>query len=57
MKKMVEFYESAENRCKHKTSEILRRGMMTPDSIETVMTSIGTMQEKREDIRNLLAWP
>ncbi len=46
MKKMADFYESAENRFKNKTSELLRRDSATPDIIETVMTSIGIMQER-----------
>lgn len=46
MKKIADFYESAENRLKNKTSELLRRDVTTPDIIETVMTSIGIMQER-----------
>lgn len=46
MKKMADFYESAENRFKHKTSEFLRRDSATPDIIDTVITSIGIMQER-----------
>lgn len=46
MKKMTEFYESAESRFKIKTSELLKRDSATPDIIETVMTSIGIMQER-----------
>lgn len=46
MKKMADFYESAENRFKHKTSEMLRRDVVSPDIIETVMTSISIMQER-----------
>ena len=46
MKKMAEFYESAESRFKFKTSELLRRDAETPDIIETVMTSVSIMQER-----------
>lgn len=46
MKKMADFYENAENRFKNRTSELLRRDSATPDIIETVMTSIGIMQER-----------
>ena len=46
MQKMADFYESAENRFKNKTSELLRLDSATPDIIETVMTSIGIMQER-----------
>ncbi len=46
MKKMTEFYENAESRFKIKTSELLKRDSATPDIIETVMTSIGIMQER-----------
>ena len=46
IKKVADFYESAENRFKDKTSEFLRRDPTTPDIIETVMTSIGIMQER-----------
>lgn len=46
IQKMADFYESAENRIKDKTSEFLRRDPSTPDIIETVMTSIGIMQER-----------
>jgi NTE family protein len=46
MKKMADFYESAESRFKHKTSEMLRRDVVSPDIIETVMTSISIMQER-----------
>lgn len=46
IRKMADFYESAESRVKHKTSELLNRNSSTPDIIETVMTSIGIMQER-----------
>ncbi|MCP4399808.1 MAG: patatin, partial [bacterium] len=46
IKKMADFYESAECRIKDKTSELLRLDSSTPDIIETVMTSIGIMQER-----------
>jgi NTE family protein len=46
MKKMTDFYESAENRFKNKTGEMFRRDSATPDIIETVMTSISIMQER-----------
>lgn len=46
IKKVTDFYDSAESRFKDKTSEFLRRDPATPDIIETVMTSIGIMQER-----------
>ena len=46
IKKMFDFYESAGNSFKYKTSEFLRRETATPDIIETVMTSIAIMQER-----------
>ncbi len=46
MKKMADFYESAESRLKFKTSELLKRDTATPDIIETVMTSVSIMQER-----------
>ncbi len=46
MKKMADFYENAENRFKNKTSEMFRRDSVTPDIIETVMTSVSIMQER-----------
>ena len=46
MKKMAEFYESAESRFKIKTGELLKRDVNTPDIVETVMTSISIMQER-----------
>jgi len=46
VKKMADYYESAESSFKHKTYELMRRESATPDIIETVMTSIGIMQER-----------
>lgn len=46
IKKMADFYESAGNKFIHKTSELLRRDSVTPDIIDTVMTSVGIMQER-----------
>jgi NTE family protein len=46
MKKMADFYENAENKLKNKTSGLLGRDATSPDIIETVMTSIGIMQER-----------
>ncbi len=45
-KKIADYYESVENSFKHKASEFLRHDSATPDIIETVMTSIGIMQER-----------
>ena len=45
-KKMADYYESIENSFKHKANELLRRELAAPDIIETVMTSIGIMQER-----------
>ena len=46
MKKIADFYESAENKLKFKTSELLKREVATPDIVETVMTSVSIMQER-----------
>jgi NTE family protein len=46
MRKMAEFYEGVENSFRDRTKEFLHRDVMTPDIIETVMTSIGIMQER-----------
>lgn len=46
MKKMADFYETAENSLRDKTNEFLNRESSSPDIIETVMTSIGIMQER-----------
>ena len=45
-KKIADYYESIENSFKYKASEFLRHDTATPDIIETVMTSIGIMQER-----------
>ncbi|NNK94786.1 MAG: hypothetical protein HKP41_10600, partial [Desulfobacterales bacterium] len=44
--KMTEFYEGVEKSLRYKTKEFLHRDSMTPDIIETVMTSISIMQER-----------
>ncbi len=46
VKKMTEFYEGVESSFRHKASEFLDRDLATPDITETVMTSIGIMQER-----------
>ena len=46
VKRMTDYYESIEKRLKLKTHEFLRRDPPAPDIIETVMTSIGIMQER-----------
>jgi NTE family protein len=46
LKKMTDFYGSAEINFKQKINELLRRESATPDIIETVMTAIGIMQER-----------
>jgi NTE family protein len=46
LKKMADFYGGAGNRFKNKTSELLHRDSATPDIVDTVMTSIGIMQER-----------
>lgn len=46
IKKMVEYYESAESSVRDKTSELLQREPTPPDIIEAVLTSIGIMQER-----------
>jgi NTE family protein len=43
---MADFYGGAGNRFKNKTSELLHRDSATPDIVDTVMTSIGIMQER-----------
>jgi NTE family protein len=45
-KRMADYYESIENNLKQKANEFLRRDSVTPDIIETVMTSISIMQER-----------
>lgn len=44
--KMADFYEGVEKSLKYKTKEFLHGDSVTPDIIETVMTSIGIMQER-----------
>ena len=47
MRKMAEFYEGVETSLRYKTSELFHRdAVVTPDIIETVMTSISVMQER-----------
>jgi len=46
LKKMVDYYEHAENSFTSKISVLLNRESGTPDIIETVMTSINIMQER-----------
>jgi len=46
VKKMSGFYENFENSVRQKTSHLLHRDITTPDIIETVMTSVGIMQER-----------
>lgn len=46
VKKMADYYESVEKKLKYKTTELLHRELPTPDIIETVITSIGIMQER-----------
>ena len=46
VKKMTDYYENAGNSFRHKTYELLRRESASPDIVETVMTSIGIMQER-----------
>jgi len=47
VKKMADYYENIENSLRDKTSVFRRREAVTPpDIIETVMTSIGIMQER-----------
>ena len=46
VKKMTDFYEGVESSLRHKASEFLDRDLATPDITETVMTSIGIMQER-----------
>ncbi|MFT5702432.1 MAG: NTE family protein [Desulforhopalus sp.] len=44
--KMADYYENIENSFKLKANEFLQREYPSPDIIETVMTSIGIMQER-----------
>lgn len=46
VKKMSDFYGNIEHSVRQKTSHLLHRDVATPDIIETVMTSVGIMQER-----------
>lgn len=46
LKKMADYYENIEQRLRQKTSDLLHRETATPDIIDTVMTSVGIMQER-----------
>jgi len=46
VKKMADFYENIEHSVRQKTSDILHRDVTSPDIVETVMTSVGIMQER-----------
>ena len=46
LKKMADYYETAETSFTSKINELLHRESSTPDIIETVMTSINIMQER-----------
>jgi NTE family protein len=46
VKKVADFYEGVEKSLKNKASVFLERDLVTPDIIETVITSIGIMQER-----------
>lgn len=46
VKKMADFYEGIEKSLRYKTNEFLHRDSAAPDIIETVMTSVGIMQER-----------
>lgn len=46
VKKMSAFYENIENSLRQKTSDFLHRDVTPPDIVETVMTSVGIMQER-----------
>ena len=46
VKKMTDFYENIEHSLRQKTNGLLHRDMAPPDIIETVMTSVGIMQER-----------
>lgn len=46
VKKMADYYENIEQSLRQKTSGFLHRDNNTPDIIETVMTSVGIMQER-----------
>ena len=46
VKKMGDYYENIEQRLRQKTSGLLHREAASPDIIDTVMTSVGIMQER-----------
>lgn len=46
IKKMGDYYDNIEQRLRQKTSDLLHREAPPPDIIETVMTSVGIMQER-----------
>lgn len=46
VKKMADYYENIERRLRKRTNDFLNRDFSTPDIIETVMTSVGIMQER-----------
>jgi NTE family protein len=46
VQKLADFYESAESGFRDRVHELLDKDSSTPDIIETVMTSIGIMQER-----------
>lgn len=46
VKKMTDFYENIEKRLRQRTNGFWHRDLYTPDIIETVMTSVGIMQER-----------
>lgn len=46
VKKMADFYENIENSLRQKKNGLLHREVTSPDIIETVMTSVGIMQER-----------
>lgn len=46
MKKMSDYYENIENLLRQKKNGLLQRQTPPPDIIETVMTSVGIMQER-----------
>jgi len=46
VRKMAAFYENIENSLRQKTNDFLHSDVTPPDIIETVMTSVGIMQER-----------
>ena len=46
IKKMADYYDNIEQSLRQKTSDLLHREAPAPDIIETVMTSVGIMQER-----------